>query len=209
MNRRTTLTLAAPALAATMALSACGGSATDKATSAAGSAAGQASSAVGSAAGQATSSMGGSSDSSSSTDCPTDNTRHFAKTRFVTDVGLAAGTFHRWIYKPYKAGTFQSGAKGRKTAIVKGVAVAALDYKLISNAYENVKADPTLCKAIGGPLGKLKDSANQMKSGLTKGDLGSIANTEGLVSQVMSGAKSKGTDIQESTDESKAQLGND
>lgn len=40
------------------------------------------------------------SPSASSSTCPTDgNTRAFAKTRFVMDLGVAAGTFHRYIYK--------------------------------------------------------------------------------------------------------------
>ena len=127
--------------------------------------------------------------------------------RFVADVGLAAGTFHRWIYKPYQEGAFQQGAQGRRTAIAKAVAVAALDVKLISNAYENVKADPQLCQAIGGPLGRLKDQTTTMKDQITKGDLSSIAATEALVSAVLGSSQKAGLPIEETTDQSKAGVG--
>src|SRR5689334_11182724 len=51
--------------------------------------------------------------------CPTAATRKFAKTRFVANAGLAAGAFKRYIYTPYQAGAFKSGAHGQKRAIVK------------------------------------------------------------------------------------------
>jgi hypothetical protein len=42
--------------------------------------------------------------------CPTSNTKSFAKTKFVLHAGLAFGAFHRYLYKPYQAGTFNKGA---------------------------------------------------------------------------------------------------
>ena len=54
----------------------------------------------------------------------TDQVR-FAKTKFALHAGLAAGAIHRYLYKPYKAGTLQPGAKGRTKALVKaGLATA-------------------------------------------------------------------------------------
>lgn len=190
--KRTAALVAIPVLAGTMSLSACGGNdSSSGSTSAAGSATATTSSTAG-ATGTAT-------DAAAS--CPTDgNTRAFAKTRFVADIGLAAGTFHRWIYKPYQAGTFKKGAEGRNTAIVKAVATAALDAKLINNAYKNVEANPTLCKSLKGPLGKLKDSINSMQDGLKSGDLTSIATTQALVSSVMGTAQQNGLKITETTD---------
>ena len=44
---------------------------------------------------------------------------HFAKTKFVLHMGLAFGAFHRYVYKPWKSGSFSSGAKGRVKAILK------------------------------------------------------------------------------------------
>ena len=49
----------------------------------------------------------------------------FAKTKFVLHTGLAIGAFRRWIYKPWKAGTFKKGADGRTKALVKAAAAGA------------------------------------------------------------------------------------
>jgi hypothetical protein len=51
--------------------------------------------------------------------CPTENTKSFAKTRFVADVALAGGAFKRYIYSPAKAGQFKKGANGKVLALVK------------------------------------------------------------------------------------------
>jgi len=74
------------------------------ATSAGSSSAGVTSSvpAAGAAGGAGTS---GSGPTTSAGGCPTSNTKSFAKSKFVLHVGLAAGTFHRYLYKPFKAGT--------------------------------------------------------------------------------------------------------
>ncbi|WP_409484384.1 hypothetical protein [Arsenicicoccus dermatophilus] len=206
MNRNA-LRIATPVLACSLALSACGGA--EKTTTAATTT--TATTAADATPGAAVTTTTGVGPVATTTDvvpadCPTEATRHFAKTRFVANVGLAAGTFHRWIYTPYQAGTFKEGAPGRKTAIAKGLAVAALDYKLINNAYDNVKSDPAMCKVLAGPLGKLKDTASQMAGGLAKGDLTSVVAAQGLVNQVMDSSKAAGMPITPTTDESKADL---
>lgn len=138
-------------------------------------------------------------------ECPTSNTRAFAKTRFVTDVGLAAGTFHRYIYKPYRAGSFAKGADGRTGALVKAGAVALVDYKLVNNAYENVQASPALCKALIVPLGQLKNTMGSMKGQILAGNLGAIATVDSLVKQVESAAASNGAPVSENADLTAAQ----
>ncbi len=60
--------------------------------------------------------------------CPTTSTTSFAKTKFALHAGLAFGAFHRYLWKPYRAGTFGKGASGRVTAFVKG-GLAALFVK--------------------------------------------------------------------------------
>ena len=139
--------------------------------------------------------------------CPTSNTRSFAKTRFVTDIGLTVGTFHRWIWKPYKAGTFQKGAHGRIKAIVKGVGVAALDLKLMDNAKKNVEANPTLCKVLAAPIENAVGALGGLKGKITSGDLGSLTSLESTLSGIMATGNKHGLGITESTDESKASQG--
>ncbi len=90
--------------------------------------------------------------------CPTENTRKFAKTRFVADVGGAAFLTRRYIYQPYQAGKFQQGAEGRTVALLKAAAAGAASIKLLQNATENAKADPTLCRTLGEPLTRVTKS---------------------------------------------------
>jgi hypothetical protein len=49
---------------------------------------------------------------------------HFAKTKFVLHAGLAFGAFHRWIYKPFKAGVL-SHPLSHKLAFLKALAAGA------------------------------------------------------------------------------------
>jgi hypothetical protein len=80
--------------------------------------------------------------------CASVGTREIPKTRLLADLALTYGAFHRYLYKPYKAGAFHKGAHGRTVAIIKaGLATAAI-VKLLSNAQKNAAADPTLCKYV-------------------------------------------------------------
>jgi hypothetical protein len=83
--------------------------------------------------------------------CPTSNTIAFAKTKFLAHTGLAFGAFHRYLYKPFQAGTFKKGASGRITAFIKGGLAVLFVKREIRLASEDVKANPTLCKAIAAP----------------------------------------------------------
>lgn len=112
--------------------------------------------------------------------CPTTRQRHFAKTRFLTNAGLAAGTFRRYIYKPYRAGAFNSGAPKRKRTIVKAAAAAIFAFDQLRRAKANAQADPTLCKVLIGPIDKLtasmKDLHGKLKGGnVDSGLIGSVA----------------------------------
>jgi hypothetical protein len=104
--------------------------------------------------------------------CPSENTRSFAKTRFVADLGGAAFLTKRYIYDPYQAGKFQQGASGRTTAIVKAGLAAAASVKLLSNARENAQANPTLCRTVAAPMGAAIAALSGVTAALASGDLG-------------------------------------
>ena len=131
--------------------------------------------------------------------CPTGNTRSFAKTRFVTDVGGALFLVNRYVLQPYKAGTFTKGAHGRTLALVKAAAAVAATTKLLKNAQENAKANPTLCKTVAGPLTKLTNGLSGVVSGLKSGSLsaGAVSGLGGLLGSVKSGAAKAGIPVQE------------
>ena len=113
-----------------------------------------------------------------------------------------AGTFHRYLYKPWQAGSFTKGANGRTLAIVKAAGTAALDAKLLLNATENVKANPTLCKVLVQPMTQLEGKLAGFKSQALAGDLGFIGDAQQAVSAIEQQASSAGLPITETTNTS-------
>lgn len=184
--------LIVPALLFTLLVGGCGSS-----TTAGSSSTTTSSSAVTSSAPATDSST--SSAATSSTDCPTSNTKSFAKTRFVTDLGGSLFLVNRYVVNPYQAGKFTKGASGRTLAIVKAGVAAATTAKLLKNATENAKANPTLCKTIAGPLSTLSTSISGVVSSLKSGslDTGAISGLTGLLSTVKSGASKAGVPVTE------------
>ena len=162
------------------------------------SAAGQASSSAG-ANGQVPADPSGTSADSQpiDTSCPATNTTSFAKTKFVLHSGLAFGAFHRYLYKPYKAGTFQKGAKGRITGFIKGGLAALFIKREIRLATVDVKANPTLCKAIAAPLGKIGDGIKSAFDKLKGGDTSGIDGVNSQISSVEGSSQQDGVPIKE------------
>ncbi|MEV0444880.1 hypothetical protein AB0I84_14055 [Streptomyces spectabilis] len=93
----------------------------------------------------------------------------FAKTRFVTNAGLAAGATYQWIVKPYRDGRFKSGAEGRRFALVKAGLAGAFTYNRLRAALRNAQGDPTLAKAVA-PLTAGVEALKDLPSKLRKGD---------------------------------------
>ena len=210
--------VAVPAIASLCLVGACGNSndSASNAASSAATAAGSSASSATSAATSATSSASGTTSPSSSgtssataseptepSDCPTENTRAFAKTRFVADLGVAAGTFHRYIYQPYQQGKFAKGADGRVTAIAKAGATAALDIHLLKNAQKNVKASPALCKALAKPMSEAISKLDSIKGDITSGNFSSVLAAQSLMSTITTKSGQNGAPITPSTDTSK------
>ncbi len=134
--------------------------------------------------------------------CPASNTTTFAKTKFVLHVGLAAGTFHRYIYKPFRAGGFRSGAHGRIRALLKAGATALFDEHEVRKAIQDVKASPALCKVLIAPLSALDSKFEAIKAKISGGDTGGLADANNAVAAVSSRSAQGGAPITESTDES-------
>jgi hypothetical protein len=126
--------------------------------------------------------------------CPTVATRKLAKTRFITNAGLAAGAFKRYIYDPYRKGSFKSGAQGHKRAIVKAAAAGLFTLDQLRRAKANVQADPTLCKALSAPMQRLSAAMRGMVDRLKKGDVDptSIGAASGALEQTRGAAGGAG-----------------
>ncbi|GAB3658461.1 hypothetical protein GCM10027589_19070 [Actinocorallia lasiicapitis] len=139
------------------------------------------------------------SGSASPTACPTKATKSFAKTRFTADMGLAFGTFHRWIYKPYQAGTFKSGAQGQKTAIAKAVAAGAFAVSRLNAGRKLVTADPTLCKYLKAPVDSVAATVQNAVNGLKSGDTSAIAGAGAAIDSAQKAAQGAGVNITDKT----------
>jgi predicted small lipoprotein YifL len=129
--------------------------------------------------------------------CPAKNTIAFAKTKFVLHSGLAFGAFHRYLWKPYQAGTFKKGASGRITAFIKGGLAALFVKREIRLATEDVKANPTLCKAIAAPLAKIGDSVKSAFDRVKTGDASGLTDVNNEIAAVTSTSKKDGVEITE------------
>jgi hypothetical protein len=138
-----------------------------------------------------------SSVSASATACPTENTRSFAKTRFVADLGGAAFLTKRYIYTPYRDGKFRKGASGRTLAIVKAGVAAATSVKLLKNAQENAQANPTLCKTIAAPMSAAIASLGGVTAALGSGDLTALSGLGSALDNLRGLAGKAGVDVPE------------
>lgn len=127
--------------------------------------------------------------------CPTENTKAWAKTRFVANVALIVGTTSHFIVTPYKAGKLNKDASGHTFARIKAGAAALFVLKQAKDAVELVKANPLLCKSLLTPLTNLVDTLGTLKSKILGGDLGAIAGLDSLMGTLTSGAKSGGLSI--------------
>jgi hypothetical protein len=109
---------------------------------------------------------------------------HFAKTKFVLHAGLAFGAFHRWIYKPLKAGDLAHPFT-HKLTVVKAALAGGFVVHELKLALHDAQADPTLSKLVA-PItaveNKLSGTASSIRSGhpdtsrldSVNGDIGSI-----------------------------------
>ncbi|MFE5806752.1 hypothetical protein [Streptomyces sp. NPDC056491] len=117
----------------------------------------------------------------------------FAKTRFVANASLAAGATYQWIIKPYRAGKFKKGAKGRTFALIKAGLAGAFAYNRLKAATENAKGDPLLSKAVA-PLTAGIESLKGLGSKLRKGQAGDgdIDAFDSVINSVKDAGKSAG-----------------
>jgi hypothetical protein len=132
--------------------------------------------------------------------CPATATTSFAKTKFVLHAGLAFGAFHRYLWKPYRAGTFGKGASGRVTAFLKGGLAALFVKREVRLASEDVKADPTLCRAIAAPLASIGNDVQGAVDRLKGGDGSGLDRVDSSIASAESASSKGGAPIVENDD---------
>ena len=129
--------------------------------------------------------------------CPASNTKNFDKTRFVLHTAEGFGAFHRYLYKPFKAGEFATGSSGRIKTFLKAGAAALFVKRQVRLANEDVKANPTLCKLVSAPLAKVGDTISGALTKLKSGDASGLEQINGLISTIEAAAGSHGAAIKE------------
>ncbi|MFD9791206.1 hypothetical protein ACFWXK_09655 [Streptomyces sp. NPDC059070] len=124
--------------------------------------------------------------------------QRLAKTRFVANAGLAAGAAYQWIVKPFKAGKFKKGTKGRTFALVKAGLAGAFTYNRLKAAVNNAKGDPLLSKAVA-PLGSGIESLKNLGGKLRKGDAtdADVNMFEKVIGGVKDAGKSAGAEVKD------------
>jgi hypothetical protein len=131
--------------------------------------------AVGAGCGGSTPSTGGgtaaaTSTAASSTATTPDKIR-FAKTKFVLHAGLAFGAFHRYIYKPWRNGTFASVHGLKKfTTFGKAGLAGLFAYHELKLAMTDARASPLLSKLLS-PLTATADKLRALGTSLRSGRL--------------------------------------
>lgn len=129
--------------------------------------------------------------------CPAQATTSFAKTKFVAHSGLAFGAFHRYLWKPFEAGSFKKGTSGRVKAFLKGGLAALFVKREIRLATTDVQADPTLCKSIIAPLDKIGDTVQSAFDKLKGGDASGLTDLNSSIGSIESTSQKDGVAIQE------------
>ena len=146
----------------------------------------------------------GSSSSSSAGQAPagsggTTSTTKFAKTKFVLHAGLAFGAFHRWIYKPAKAGELSHPLEHKLTTL-KAALAAAFVYHELKLALADAQADPTLSKLVA-PITALQNKFHDLVGSVKSGGASAsdVAGLDGPISSIKDQAAGAGQSITEQT----------
>jgi hypothetical protein len=148
-------------------------------------------------------SSGSSSSASSAGAAPaagsTTSTTHLAKTKFVLHAALAFGAFHRWIYKPARAGELSHPFRHPLVA-TKAALAAAFTYHELKLALADAQASPTLSKLVA-PITALQNKIHGLEGSVKSGGTSSsdASSLDGAVSSIKSQAASAGQPITEQT----------
>jgi hypothetical protein len=129
----------------------------------------------------------------------TTSTTHLAKTKFVLHAGLAFGAFHRWIYKPAKAGDLSHPLEHKLTT-VKAALAAAFAYHELKLALADAQADPTLSKLVA-PITDLQNKLHGLAGSVKSGGASpsDVSGLDSTISSIKSQSAAAGQPINEQT----------
>lgn len=121
----------------------------------------------------------------------------FAKTKFLLHAGLAAGAFHRYIYKPYRAGAFKKGAPGQKKALAKALASAVFTYHELKVADGDARCDGSVLRQLANPISAALSAISSFRSVLGAGNLGGVGGAAAALDGLVAKAGQHGVQIKD------------
>lgn len=142
------------------------------------------------------SSAAGASSSGSTSTSSTPNVGRLPTAKFVLHAGLAFGAFHRWIYKPFKAGAFSGGLFKHKLTVLKAGLAGLFAYHELKLAVMDAQASPKLTKLVAPVTAladKIKSIGSSVKSG--KPDASSLSSANGDITSVSGLASAAGISV--------------
>ena len=142
------------------------------------------------------SSSGAAAAGSSTATSSTPNVGHLPTVKFVLHAGLAFGAFHRYLYKPFKAGAFSGGVFKHKLTVVKAGLAALFVYHEVKLAVKDAQASPKLSKLVA-PLTALADKVKSLGSSVKSGkpDASSLSSANGDITSLSGLASAAGVSV--------------
>lgn len=146
------------------------------------------------------SSAAGASSSASTSTSSTPNVGRLPTAKFALHAGLAFGAFHRWIYKPFKAGAFSGGLFKHKLTVLKAGLAGLFAYHELKLAVMDAQASPKLAKLVAPVTAladKIKSIGSDAKSG--KPNASSLSSANGDITSLSGLASAAGISVPDQT----------
>jgi hypothetical protein len=137
-----------------------------------------------------------SSSSASASNGTASSVGHLPTAKFVLHAGLAFGAFHRYMYAPFKAGTFSGGLFKHKLAVVKAGLAGLFAYHELKLAVADARASPVLSKLLT-PVNALAAKLAALGTSLRSGhiDTSALASASSDVTSLTGLAQQSGASI--------------
>ncbi len=121
----------------------------------------------------------------------------FAKAKFAVHAGVAAGAFYRYIYNPWRAGTFKQGAPGRKRALAKAAASGLVVVHELRVAARDARCDGPALKTLASPISSLLAAVTSLQALATGGGIGSIGTAATAFDSLKTAAAAAGATVKQ------------
>jgi hypothetical protein len=115
-----------------------------------------------------------------------------AKTKFALHTGVAAAAFYRYVYRPYRRGAFKKTAPGRRKALVKAAASAAVAVHELKVAAKDARCDGPALKRLAKPLDSVLGPLDTLRQLETGGGIGAIATAQAALARLTTAATTAG-----------------